>query len=94
MVDWRPDRVTTPTTPNDGPPPTPNASWRPPRRRESNTAAIVVGLLFVAIGGWYFLEQTLGIEMPRIAWRDIWPVLLIVLGVVIVVRSMDRRARP
>lgn len=83
--------MTSPPNPTDTPPPPESRSWHPPRRRESNTAAVIVGLLFIAVGGWYFLEQTLGIEMPRIAWRDIWPVLLILLGVVIVVRSMDRR---
>lgn len=86
------------TDPNDPtgaapspPPPPPNSPWRPPRQRESNTASIVVGLVLVAIGAWYFLEQTMGIRMPRFAWREVWPVLLILVGVFVVVRSFDRR---
>ena len=76
------------------PPPraTPSASWRPPRERDSNLASIVVGLILVGIGVWYFAEQSLGIRMPRIAWRDVWPVLLILLGVVVIVRSLSRRS--
>jgi hypothetical protein len=68
-----------------------SATWRPPREGDSNVAAIVVGLILVGIGGWYFLEQTLGIRMPRISWRDVWPVALIVLGVFVIVRSQTRR---
>ena len=80
-------------TPQPPPPPTtPNASWRPPRERDSNLASIVVGLILVGIGVWYFAEQSLGIRMPRIAWRDVWPVLLILLGVVVIVRSLSRRS--
>lgn len=75
------------------PPPTaPPSSWRPPRQRDSNVASIVVGLILVGIGVWYFAEQTLGIRMPRIAWRDVWPVVLILLGVVVIVRSLSRRS--
>ncbi len=73
------------------PPPAPSSSWRPPRQRDSNVASIVVGLILVGIGVWYFAEQTLGIRMPRIAWRDVWPVVLILLGVIVIVRSLSRR---
>jgi hypothetical protein len=49
------------------------------------------GIILVAIGSWFLLDQTLGLELPRIAWRDIWPVFLIGLGAVILVRSTRRR---
>jgi hypothetical protein len=29
--------------------------------------------------------------MPRIVWRDIWPLILIVIGVIVIVRSLDNR---
>jgi hypothetical protein len=77
-------------TPNQ-PSPQPDPTWRPPRARGSNTPSIVIGLILVAIGAWYFLDQTLGLDMPRINWRDFWPVILIVLGGVIVFRSVGRR---
>jgi hypothetical protein len=87
-----PTNPTEPTEPPQAPAVPPSAAWRPPRERDSNIAAIVVGLVLVAIGGWYFLEQTLGIQMPRISWRDVWPVILIVLGVVVIIRSQTRRS--
>jgi Na+/H+ antiporter NhaD/arsenite permease-like protein len=88
------DQTTSLNQPDAGapPPPAPPSSWRPPRERDSNMASIVVGLILVAIGAWYFLEQTIGIRMPRIAWRDVWPVLLILLGVFVIVRSLSRRS--
>ena len=86
-----PINPTEPTEPSEPQAQGRSTTWRPPRERDSNVAAIVVGLILVAIGGWYFLEQTLGIRMPRISWRDIWPVVLIVLGVFVIVRSMTRR---
>jgi hypothetical protein len=65
---------------------------RPPRReRESNIASIVVGLIFLGIGVWYLLDQTLGLDMPRINWRDFWPIILIVLGGIVIYRSAKRR---
>ena len=72
--------------------------WFPPdgrrRRRErpSNAVAILVGLALIAIGGWYFLERTLGIDLPRIQWGSLWPVILIVLGGWILIQSVQRRS--
>ena len=75
------------------PPPDPKArpTWRPPRDRDGNVSAIVVGLVLLAIGIWYFLERTLGLQMPRIDWGAIWPVILIILGAVVLIRSGARR---
>ena len=75
------------------PPPPPKDAWRPPKSRDSNVAPIVVGLVFLAIGIWYFLDQTLGLTMPRIRWDDLWPVILIVIGGVILFRSVADRGR-
>jgi hypothetical protein len=70
--------------------------WFPPDRpqhrdRGPSVASIVVGLFLVAIGLWYFLDQTLGIQMPEIRWGSLWPVLLILLGLVIVGQAARRR---
>jgi hypothetical protein len=83
--------MTEPTKPPDQPSPPPQPAWRSSRARGQNGPSIVVGLIFVAIGVWYFLDQTLGLDMPRINWRDFWPVILIFLGGVIVFRSVGRR---
>lgn len=73
-------------------------AWFPPRTdrgrsrdRRSGTFAIVVGLILIAIGAWSFLEHTLGIDLPRIRWSSLWPVVLIVIGGLILVRSIQRK---
>jgi hypothetical protein len=70
----------------------PSSAWRPPKQQGTNVATLVVGLVFLGIGIWYFLDQTLGLEMPRISWGDLWPIFLIVVGGIILFRATaDRR---
>jgi hypothetical protein len=57
----------------------------------ADTATRVWGLLVLAVGVWFFADITLGVEMPSIAWRDVWPVALIVLGLAVLVRGMASR---
>jgi hypothetical protein len=73
-------------------------AWFPPRDdhdrshdRRSGAVAIVVGLIFIAVGAWYFLEATLGIDLPRIRWGTLWPVILIAIGGLILVRAVQRK---
>jgi len=85
-----------PTPPPSSPPPTspsPPPPWQPPRQRGTNVASILVGLVFLGIGTWYFLDTTLGLTMPDIEWDNIWPILLIVIGGVIVFRAATDRNR-
>jgi hypothetical protein len=56
-----------------------------------DTAARVWGLLVLAVGVWFFADITLGMDVPAIAWRDVWPVALIVLGLAVLVRGMASR---
>ena len=74
-------------------PPQPPEPWQPPKQRGSNVATILVGLVFLVIGIWYFLDTTLGLTMPDIEWDNIWPILLIVIGGVIVFRAATDRDR-
>jgi hypothetical protein len=78
------------TEPAEPSPPDRGVDWRPPRSRESNVASMVVGLILLAIGVWYLLDQTLGIRMPRIDWSDIWPIFLIGIGAIVLIRSARR----
>jgi hypothetical protein len=71
--------------------PQPTGAWRPPKQRDSNLASIIVGLVILGIGIWYFLGETLGFQMPRISWGDLWPIILIILGGVILYRSAANR---
>jgi hypothetical protein len=57
----------------------------------ADAAARAWGVLVLAIGIWFFLDVTLGIDMPGVPWRDLWPVALIVIGLAVVVRGMTRR---
>jgi hypothetical protein len=89
--------------PSSPPPPDrpPSTEWREPpwfpprdgdrRERRANMGAIVIGLIILAVGIYYLLDRTLGIAMPRIQWGRIWPIFLIVLGGLILIRSIQRR---
>jgi hypothetical protein len=57
----------------------------------TDTAARAWGLLLIAVGAWFFAQVTLGYDLPAIPWRDLWPVGLILIGLVIVFRGMGRR---
>ncbi|HKG57770.1 MAG TPA: DUF5668 domain-containing protein [Candidatus Limnocylindrales bacterium] len=63
------------------------------RRRRSgwDSVALFWGVVFVAVGLWFFATETLGIELPRVRWDAIWPVLLIVLGLIVVARGRRER---
>jgi hypothetical protein len=68
--------------------------WSPPRPRPSrgpSLGAIVFGGLILLAGVWFFLERTLGIELPDLRWSAVGPVLLIALGGFIVLRALGRR---
>jgi hypothetical protein len=78
-----------PLPPPAAPPP---AAWQRTGGDTGRTGAIVFGVILVAIGLWFFADQTLGLEMPTLDWGDIWPLLVIGLGAWIVLRSLGRRA--
>jgi hypothetical protein len=67
-------------------------SANPAVTRTADTATRLWGLLLIAIGAWFFAEITLGYEMPAIPWRDVWPLGLIVVGLVVIVRGLARRS--
>jgi uncharacterized membrane protein len=102
-VDPAPPVATAPAGAPPAPPGAPpSTEWREPpwfpprdrdrRERRAGLGAIVVGLIILAFGLYYFFDRTLGIPMPRIQWGSLWPLLLIVIGGWILVRSVsDRR---
>ncbi len=57
----------------------------------ADTAGRIWGLIVLAVGLWFFADITLGLDMPAVAWRDLWPVVLIVIGLAVVIRGMARR---
>ena len=88
-----------PLPPSVPPPPTgapPPPLGRPPRREDPDrgrTASILFGLVILAIGLWFFAEHTLGLELPRIRWSQLWPVVLIGVGLWVVLGSIRRGSR-
>jgi hypothetical protein len=54
------------------------------------TGTIIFGLILVVIGLWFFADQTLGFEMPRLSIGELWPLILIVIGGWVLISSMRR----
>ena len=54
--------------------------------RERQAGSAVVGLLLVLVGAYYLLRNVLHVAVPT--WTEMWPVILIVLGAVLVLRAI------
>ena len=72
------------------PPPPPQTTWKPRPADTGRSASLVFGVLFLIVGGWFFATTTLGLDLPDLDWGQFWPVILIVIGLAIVLRSLDR----
>jgi hypothetical protein len=55
------------------------------------SSSVIVGVALLAIGLWYFADRTLGLDLPRLNWRDLWPIALILLGAWIIAGPYLRR---
>jgi hypothetical protein len=81
------------------PPPATPTDWREPpwipprdrRRAGPSLGALIVGGGILLVGLWFFLERTLGLDLPQIHWGSLWPIVLIVLGGAILLRAVVRR---
>jgi Domain of unknown function (DUF5668) len=82
-------------TPQPVPPtPPPAPSWDAPRRtNEGRWVGMFFGLILLAVGLWYFAERTLGLEMPDLDAGQLWPLILIGLGAVILYSGLRRDRR-
>jgi hypothetical protein len=70
--------------------------WPPPswgRRPDDpgRLGTIILGVILLAIGLWFFADQTLGLDMPNLRWSQLWPILIIGFGAWIAIGSMRRR---
>jgi hypothetical protein len=63
----------------------------PGYRSAADTAARIWGLIILAVGAWFLVDVTLGYDMPSVPWGDVWPIGLILVGLLVVVRGMGRR---
>lgn len=76
--------------PSPAPPPSPPPRWQRTGGDSGRTSAIVFGVILLAIGLWFFADQTLGLDMPNLRWSELWPLLIIGLGAWIVLSSLRR----
>jgi len=88
--------------PPEAPPP-PATGWEPSPptgkgartsgRDPGRTASLILGLILVAIGLWFFAQYTLGLDLPAVRWSQLWPLILILIGGWILLGSMRRGPR-
>lgn len=64
----------------------------PAVKETADVAGRIWGLVLLAVGLWFFADVTLKLDLPSFAWRDLWPIVLIALGAIVVLRGMMRRA--
>jgi hypothetical protein len=77
---------------------TPNdlaGSWTPrlqgPAMAAADAAGRIWGLVLLVAGLWLFARITLKLDVPMIPWGDLWPILLIVLGGLVILGATRRR---
>ena len=61
------------------------------RRRRIDTGTVVWGLILIVVGGWFFLDRTLGLAMPDLDWDALWPIALVLIGAGVIVQGLGRR---
>lgn len=71
------------TSPPPAIPPEPSAEPPPEGPRYGS---IIVGLIILVVGLWYFADRTLGFDLPRLEADQLWPIALIALGAWLIVR--------
>ncbi|MEO8208362.1 MAG: hypothetical protein ABI598_04945 [Chloroflexota bacterium] len=63
----------------------------PAVRSASDFGARAWGLVLLAVGLWLFAQITLRLDLPDVAWADLWPAGLIVIGLIVLLGSGRRR---
>lgn len=62
-----------------------------PEKVKDNKGSLVVGLVLIGLGAFGLLHQ----YIPQFNWRTLWPVLLIILGVMLIVpRKSNSHEKP
>lgn len=60
--------------------------------RRLDIGALVIGAIILFAGGYYFLRNTLGMNLGELNWEPIWPILVIILGAAILLGVFTRSA--
>ena len=61
--------------------------------RAAGTATRAWGAILIAIGLWFLASVTFDVDLPSISWREAWPALLVILGLVIITNGLTQRRR-
>ena len=69
------------------PPPPAGPRWEPARfRRRRDGGGVFFGLVILVVGLYFFLTETLGLQLPDMG--ELWPLFVIALGGWILIASM------
>jgi hypothetical protein len=60
------------------------------RERRRDSGAILFGVLLLFVGGYYVLRNTLGFDLGELDGERIWPIAVVIIGVMIPIRAVDR----
>jgi uncharacterized integral membrane protein len=60
--------------------------------RRVDTGALILGVILLLVGGYFLLRNAFGIELPEIDWDLVWPLALVAIGAVIVLRGVAGRS--
>jgi uncharacterized membrane protein len=71
----------------------PQIEWRSEveRLRGIDVGGVLIGLIILGVGVYYFLTNTLGLPIPELDWDRVWPLFIIALGAGIVSANWLRR---
>jgi hypothetical protein len=61
--------------------------------RRFDLGALVFGAIVLFAGGYYFLRNTLGVNLGELDWEPIWPILVIAIGISILYGVLFRSNR-
>lgn len=59
-------------------------------QRRFDPGAVIIGVIILAVGGYFLLRNTFGIVLPDINWDMVWPLAVIAIGIGIVWRAWER----
>jgi hypothetical protein len=68
------------------PPIPPEPASRRPIEDGPRYGSIIVGLIILAVGIWYFADRTLGLALPDLDADQLWPIAVIGVGLWLLVR--------
>jgi len=74
-------------------PPRAEGRIRVDRLRNLDVGGVIVGLIILGVGLYYFGQKTLGLSIPDLDWDKIWPLFVIALGIGIVFNNWVRANR-